>query len=105
MITRYKNKSNKRKARIVAKISKTSLEYRLVVRRSNKYLYAQMLKLATGKTLFGIRSTDPQVLGKQIAAKALEMKISSVVFDRGSYKYHGNIKIVADAAREAGLKF
>lgn len=77
---------------------------RLVVFRSNKYFYAQVTD--GGKTLVSVnKSTDPVVAGKELAQKAAKKKISTVVFDRGSYRYHGNIKKLADAAREGGLKF
>lgn len=105
MITRYKNKKVRRKARVKGKVSKTLREYRLVVRRSNKYIMAQMVKLATGETLFSAVGRKAEVVGKSIAEKSAEAKISKVVFDRGENRFHGNIRKLADAARGAGLKF
>ncbi|WP_319472029.1 50S ribosomal protein L18 [uncultured Pseudodesulfovibrio sp.] len=108
-----------RKPRIRKKISGTEARPRLVVFRSNQHLYAQLVDDVNGVTL---AATSTQMLnkdgetlkankdsaakvGKDIAAKALEKKIESVVFDRNGYIYHGKIKALADGAREAGLKF
>lgn len=77
---------------------------RLVVFRSNKYLYAQIVD--GGKTLVSVdKQIDPVAAGKELAAKATKKKISQVVFDRNGQRYHGNIQKFADAAREGGLKF
>lgn len=105
-----------RKPRIRKKISGTEARPRLVVFRSNLHIYAQLVDDVNGVTL---AASSTQVLegelkankdsasqvGKDIAAKALEKKIESVVFDRNGYIYHGKIKALADGAREAGLKF
>ncbi len=108
-----------RKPRIRKKISGTEVRPRLVVFRSNQHLYVQLVDDVNGVTL---ASSSTQVLnkdgetlkanresasrvGKDIAAKALEKKIETVVFDRSGYIYHGKIKALADGAREAGLKF
>lgn len=109
----------RRKIRIRKRVSGTAERPRLVVFRSNKHLYAQLVDDVNGKTLL---STSTQVMGKDgealnpsretaakvgkdIAAKALEQKIEAVVFDRNGYIYHGKIKALADGAREGGLKF
>lgn len=76
---------------------------RLVIFRSNKYFYAQIIDKGTIVSVD--RATDPVAAGKQLAQKALKGKITTVTFDRNDYKYHGNVKKFADAAREAGLKF
>jgi large subunit ribosomal protein L18 len=105
-----------RKPRIRKKISGTEARPRLVVFRSNQHLYAQLVDDVNGVTL---AASSTQVLagdlkankdsasqvGKDIATKALEKKIESVVFDRNGYIYHGKIKALADGAREGGLKF
>ena len=94
---------------------------RLVVFRSNKHIYAQMVDDTTGKTIAGVagsskaiagkskdtkeRFAESQAVGGEIARLALEKGISSVVFDRAGYRYHGQVKALADAARKAGLKF
>jgi large subunit ribosomal protein L18 len=96
------------------KISGTSMRPRLSVFRSNKNIYAQIIDDLSGRTLAAVSSnveaatnkvaTSAEV-GKQIAQKALELGITSVVFDRSGYLYHGRVKSLADGAREAGLKF
>jgi large subunit ribosomal protein L18 len=94
---------------------------RLSVFKSLRHVYAQVIDDATGRTLLsvsdlskelreGLKGTKGQVaLGKQVgkaaAAKAVEKGITSVVFDRNGYLYHGVVKAVADGAREGGLKF
>jgi large subunit ribosomal protein L18 len=87
---------------------------RVSVFRSNRYLYVQVISDESGKTLAAANtvtatggSTVAQAgeLGKQIAEKCKELSITEVVFDRGGYRYHGRVKALADAAREAGLRF
>ena len=90
---------------------------RLSVFRSNKGMYVQLIDDVSGKTLVsaGIRelgkdNKDKKIdqsfkLGKILAEKAVEKKITLAVFDRGGYKYHGRVKAVADGAREGGLIF
>jgi large subunit ribosomal protein L18 len=108
-----------RKPRIRKKISGTESRPRLVVFRSNQHLYAQLVDDVNGVTLAAsstqVLAKDGEAMkankdcaakvGKDIAAKALEKKIETVVFDRNGYIYHGKIKALADGAREAGLKF
>ncbi len=110
---------HRRKIRIRKKISGTSERPRMVVFRSNAHLYVQLVDDNAGVTLLS-SSTQQLVLsgeslqpnkagatavGKDIAAKALQRKIKSVVFDRNGYIYHGKVKALADGAREGGLKF
>ena len=79
---------------------------RLVVFRSSKYFYVQAVDDTVGKTLASVdKKTRPEEVGKEIAEKLLKKKITEVVFDRNGYRFHGNIKKLADAARESGLKF
>lgn len=86
---------------------------RVSVFRSNRYLYVQVISDESGRTLaaastLGVGSVTIEkatLLGTQIAEKCKELSITEVVFDRGGYKYHGRIKALADAAREAGLRF
>jgi len=108
-----------RKPRIRKKISGTEVRPRLVVFRSNQHLYAQLVDDVNGVTLAASSTQalnkDGETLkanrdsaakvGKDIAAKAKEKKIDTVVFDRSGYIYHGKVKALADGAREAGLKF
>ena len=90
---------------------------RLSVFRSNKQIYAQIIDDAQGDTLAsatsheeagpakGADSAAPEAEGKLIATRAKEKGVTDVVFDRGGYLYHGRVKALADAAREAGLNF
>ncbi|MDF2379263.1 MAG: 50S ribosomal protein L18 [Candidatus Gracilibacteria bacterium] len=104
----------RRKARIRSRVTGTPDQPRLVVFRSNLNISAQLIDDTTGKTIAsandikeskGSKTEKAQNVGKQLAESALSAKISSCVFDRNGYKYHGRIKALADAAREAGLKF
>ena len=90
---------------------------RLVVFRSNRYIYAQVVDDVAGHTLAAASSQEAdmrsKVLNKDTAAqvgallgtRAKDAGVETVVFDRGGYKYHGRVKALADAAREAGLEF
>jgi large subunit ribosomal protein L18 len=103
--------------RIRRKLRGTPERPRLAVYRSNKDIYAQIIDDGTGTTLVsassrekGFKSKGKKVemsakVGKQLAEKALGAGITSVVFDRGGYLYHGRVKALADGAREGGLKF
>jgi large subunit ribosomal protein L18 len=107
------------KKRIRKKISGTSGQPRLNVFRSNKQIYAQVIDDLEGRTLVSASSLEKSVadkkgitkieqaklVGKLIAEKSKKAGISTVVFDRGGYLYHGRIKSLAEAAREGGLKF
>lgn len=105
----------RRHGRVRAKISGTAARPRLSVFRSNRGLYLQLIDDTTGQTLVGAHSKElkeagkkvdqAMSLGKLLAEKAQAKKITSVVFDRGFYKYHGRVKAVAEGAREGGLKF
>lgn len=110
-----KSQQEKRHRRIRAKISGSSERPRLVVFRSLQHIYAQLIDDSTGKTICGTsdintkskssKIENAKIVGKEIAQKALENKITTCVFDKNGYKYHGRVKAVADAAREGGLKF
>lgn len=110
----------KRHKRIRNKISGTATRPRLNVFRSNKYIYAQLINDETGHTLASsstlnkdiksqVDSTSSKeaakIVGLDIGKKALDQGITEVVFDRGGYIYTGQVKELADGAREAGLKF
>jgi len=110
----------KRHFRIRNKVSGTPVKPRLAVFRSNKHMYAQIIDDVAGHTLAHASTLDKPVaealkftsnvdaakaVGKAIGEKAISLGISQVVFDRGGYLYHGKIQALADAAREAGLKF
>jgi large subunit ribosomal protein L18 len=103
--------------RIRKKVSGTETRPRLAVNYSNKNVYAQIIDDEAGRTLCAASSLDKEVessgsnvstaekVGTLIAKRAQEAKVSAVVFDRGGHLFHGKIKALADAAREAGLKF
>lgn len=106
-----------RKLRVRAKTKGTLQKPRLSVYRSNKFIYAQIIDDEKGKTIVGVseknlslkekksKTEKSKELGLLLAKKAIEKKVKEVVFDRGSYKYHGRVKQVAEGAREGGLKF
>lgn len=109
-----------RHKRVRTKISGTSQRPRLSVYRSLNEIYAQIIDDTTGKTLCSASTLDSEVKGKLdgktkteqakvvgqlIAKRALSKKIEEVVFDRGGYIYIGRVQALAEAAREAGLKF
>ena len=98
-------KRNRRKARVRARVLGTTERPRLCVFRSLKSLYVQVIDDTKGVTLVGMKSDDPQEVGKTIAQKDIALGIKKVVFDRAGYAYHGRVKAVADAAREGGLEF
>lgn len=102
------------KAGVRGKISGTPERPRLTVFRSNKQIYVQIINDTTGTTLVAASSLGMETMpkkeqaakvGELIAKKALEAGITTVVFDRNGYLYHGRVKEVADAARNGGLKF
>jgi len=105
----------RRAARVRSKIFGTAARPRLSVFKSNRYIYVQIINDELGKTLVSAHAKElkakmtkteaAMALGKKLAEKAKESKISSVVFDRGSNLYHGRIKALADGAREGGLEF
>ena len=102
--------------RIRARVQGTAARPRLVVSRSLKHIRAQIVNDDEGrvlaavsdmdlKTAKGTKTARSTAVGAEIAKKAIAQNISAVVFDRTGRKYHGRVKAVADAAREAGLKF
>ena len=99
-----------RKQRVRYKSKKVSSRNRLSVFRSNNHIYAQLIDDSKGITLASSSSLeqtikDMKLSGKTIAKKIISKGINEVAFDRGKYKYHGLIKILADAARVEGLNF
>jgi large subunit ribosomal protein L18 len=104
------------KNRIRKIVSGTAAKPRLSVFRSNKEIYAQLVDDVAGVTLASASSRDKEIatgskletaafVGKAIADKAVKAGVETISFDRNGYLYHGRIKVLADAAREAGLKF
>lgn len=115
-----KEQRQKRHLRVRAKLSGTAERPRLAVYRSEKHIYAQLIDDTKGITLVSASTVDREMrdstekpwnveaasqVGKLLAKKALEKGISSVVFDRGGFNFHGRVKSLADGAREGGLKF
>ena len=107
-----------RKERVRYKSKKVSKRNRLSVFRSNNHIYAQLLDDSNGITLASASSLEKSIkekklqrkeiaelIGKNIAKKIISKGIDKVAFDRGKYKYHGLIKILAEAARSEGLNF
>ena len=108
----------KRKRRIKEKVKGTPERPRLVVFKSNSHIYAHVIDDKSGNTLasastlskeagkkLGSTKAGAEEVGKLIVKMVSEKKISNVVFDRNGYLYHGKVKALADAAREAGLRF
>jgi large subunit ribosomal protein L18 len=107
------------KHRVRKKVSGTVESPRLTVFRSNKQIYVQCIDDIAGKTLAAVSSLEKEIaegskgkkveqaklVGKKIAEVCKEKGIKGVVFDRNGYLYHGRVKVLADAAREGGLKF
>ncbi len=112
-----KSSKIRRQVRIRTKLKRDHGKLRLSVYRSNKFIYAQIIDDVKGETLVAVsegkvaakdkmtKTDRSKALGVLIAKKATEKKITEVVFDKGSYRYHGRVKAVAEGAREGGLKF
>ena len=118
MIT--KEQKNKKRIRVHDRIRKrlqgSAERPRLSIYRSTSHIYAQIIDDLKGQTLVSASTAEAKSktggnlaaakeIGKQVAEKAKGKGITQVVFDRGGYLYHGRVKALADAAREAGLKF
>ncbi len=106
----------RRHERVRTKVSGTAERPRLNVFRSNAHIHVQIIDDTTGTTLVSANSVEMKLenggniaaataVGSEVAKRALAKGITEVVFDRGGYIYHGRVKAVAEAAREAGLKF
>lgn len=114
---RGRDTRSRRRARVRRKLRGTTERPRLSVYRSNRYIYAQVIDDTAGVTVAAASSQEPDLrsnrlnvetaakVGTLVADRAKEAGVSTVVFDRGGYKYHGRLKALADAAREAGLEF
>jgi large subunit ribosomal protein L18 len=120
-----RDKSTQRRRRhwrVRSRVTGTAARPRLTIFRSNKFIYAQVVDDEAGKTLASANTNQKvlkealggsklcsvdaaKLVGKTIAEKAKESGVAKVCFDRGPYQYHGRVKALADAAREAGLDF
>ena len=96
---------DRRHKKIRAKISGTSACPRLSVYKSNTAIYAQLIDDDKAVTLASATGVDALKVGAEIAKKATAKKIEKVVFDRGGYIYTGKVRVLAESARKAGLKF
>ena len=106
----------RRHARIRKQVSGTADRARLCVMVSNKHIYAQLVDDEKAVTLASVSSSGKSavgsknaagaaLIGQRLAAIAKEIGVKNIVFDRGGYKYHGRVKAIADAVREAGFNF
>jgi large subunit ribosomal protein L18 len=118
---RLKNKQARRRKLSNRKaLTSSSDRPRLSIHRTSKHIYAQVIDDSTGKTLAGCGSTAAgfsselegkskveraEYIGQEIARRAVAAGVTTVVFDRGPFRYHGRVKALADAAREGGLNF
>jgi large subunit ribosomal protein L18 len=117
MIIKRKEIRRRIHIRIRKKLSGTAERPRLAVSFSNRNVYAQIIDDVAGRTLAAAttlvkkgadtkaNAATAAIVGKQIAEKAKSANITNVVFDRGGFQFHGKVKALADAAREAGLQF
>lgn len=108
---------DRRQKRVRRKITGTAERPRLTVFRSNRYIYAQVIDDVGGRTLAAASSQEPDLrgsnlnvevaarVGELVGRRAREAGVSGIVFDRAGYRFHGRVKALADAAREAGLEF
>ena len=112
----------KKKRRTKKRISLSTINYKVVVFRSNKHIYGQLIDVENGKTLTSSSSLDKElvkelstvkggkietskIVAKTLSSKIKSNKIESIIFDRNGYRYHGRIKAFADSLRENGIKF
>lgn len=105
----------RRHRRVRKKITGSASRPRLAVFRSNKHLYAQLIDDLEGRTIVAASTTESELsgndtdtaakVGKLVAERAMAKGVTSVVFDRGGYRFHGKVKALADGAREQGLEF
>lgn len=109
----------RRHNRLRKRVNGSTERPRLNVFRSNQHIYAQVIDDVVGRTLASAstnekawsetngktKTDEAKIVGRLVAERALEAGVTKVVFDRGGYKYHGRVKALADAAREAGLSF
>ncbi len=108
-----KSRTQRRAMRVRSSVKSLVLRPRLSVFRSSAHIWAQVIDDKTHQTicaasdlkLKGTKSEKSTAVGELIAKAAISAKCVSVVFDRGSYRYHGRVKLLADAARKAGLQF
>jgi len=114
----YRSQKDRRRAKLRAKIEGTNSRPRLVVFRSTRYIYGQIIDDKKRETLVSASERDleakdkeltktaqAEMVGRKLAMKAEKRDIKKVVFDRAGYKYHGRVKALAEGARKGGLEF
>jgi large subunit ribosomal protein L18 len=119
-VKQKQNRRTRRKMSVRSRLAGKAAAPRLSVNRSSKHISAQVIDDTTGRTLCAVTSTSKAlsgdldgknktdraaVVGAELARKAKDAGVETVVFDRGSARYHGRVKALAEAAREGGLKF
>ncbi|MBL8704103.1 MAG: 50S ribosomal protein L18 [Rhodospirillales bacterium] len=119
-MARGEDKFDRRKRRLRTKLKRLTTRPRLSVHRSDRHIYAQVIDDVQGKTLAAASSLEKDLraslktggdmaaakeVGKLVASRAVAAGVTTVVFDRGGYLFHGRVKALADAAREGGLSF
>ncbi len=120
-VTQKRAKTRSRRKKHIRKIvTGTAARPRLVIYRSVHHVYAQLVDDVAGRTLFGVSSLTPgvreqlsgkkpsevcEIVGQAVAKKAIEHQVTSVVFDRNGFPYHGRVKAMAEGARKGGLQF
>lgn len=120
MAAKQSNKRQLRHVRLRKKVAGTTERPRLAVHFSERHITAQIIDDSIGKTVASVHTTEAELrsdkatranvetavkVGKLIAERVSSKSVKKVVFDRGGFKYHGKVKALADAAREAGLEF
>lgn len=105
-MTTTKNSTRiRRHARIRAKVKGTPERPRLCVYKSNRYFEAQVIDDIVGKTLASVKMADAEMAGEELAKRAKAAGVARVVFDRGGFRYIGQVAAFAEAARKGGLEF
>ena len=119
-MARGEDNFDRRKRRLRTKLKRLTTRLRLSVHRSDRHIYAQVIDDVQGKTLAAASSLEKDLraslktggdmaaakeVGKLVASRAVAAGVTTVVFDRGGFHYHGRVAAVAEAAREAGLEF
>ena len=119
-MARGEDNFDRRKRRLRTKLKRLTTRPRLSVHRSDRHIYAQVIDDVQGKTLAAASSLEKDLraslktggdiaaakeVGKLVASRAVAAGVTTVVFDRGGYLFHGRVKALADAAREGGLSF
>lgn len=101
--TNTKTRLQNRKNRTYARVKSVATKPIVYVFRSNKFIYASIVDLKTGKTIAGVKAKSAEEAGTKIAEKAVAAKVKSLVFNRGPYAYHGRVKLLAEAMRKSGI--